>query len=368
MFEKGKELFKSLFGKGDDKEGEKKPDERTDEQKQADRDKGIAEADALFGQKGMTHDKVKEQLPAIRDRYKMTSLDMITESQDQQKEVVHIAGAMSPPISGPPHTLPKSAELIEAQCNLGVKGGGVEIFNKLKDISRADLEALQEMLGVGTEANLTNIQLRGQRIEYEVAVVLGTPIPREGAEEQFPRGSQIGLIEPVQEPGGTVRNVPYQRAHIIGPGFGIELPMIMYAPEKINQDLQNRGVEKLLRELADKIGDFANIIVTAHATTQAGSLRLGQITYTVEGQQEGQQMMKLLEVSINVEGTVQNPKIVSDPKHAFVSGALEGILGQTWSSYVQAQDPEIEAAVKQENKRIPQEMKALVAQHRAGSS
>jgi len=362
LIEQGKKLFAALFSKKDDKED----DERTDEKKQADRDKGMAEAEALFAHKGMTPDKLKEHLLPIKTKYKMTSLDLIVEGQDQHKETVHVEGSMSPPVPGPQHTLQKSAHLVEAKCNLGVKGGVIELKNELADISRTDLEALQALLGVGTEANLTNVQLQGQRIVYEVDVVLGPPIPRQGAEDEFPRGSQVGLMEPVQGPGSIVRNVPYQRAHIIGPGFGIELPMIMYAPEKINQDLQNRGVEKLLRELTDKIGEFADIHVTAHATTQTGSLRLGQITYIVEGQQEGQPMEKLLEVSIDVEGTVQSPKIISEA--TFVSGALQGILGQTWSSYVEAQDPAIESAVKQENKRIPQVMQALVAQHRNSGS
>jgi hypothetical protein len=66
------------------------------------------------------------------------------------------------------------------------------------------------------------------------------PIPRHLApnyNRRLPPGSDIGLPD-------------YQIAHLWGPGFGDEAwDGMMYAPEAVNQEWQNRGVETRLRDL-----------------------------------------------------------------------------------------------------------------------
>ena len=56
----------------------------------------------------------------------------------------------------------------------------------------------------------------------------------------------------------------YHRAHLIGPGFGGELfEGLMLAPEVVNLEAQNKGVEKFIRDLA---AAGADVHVDAHAT------------------------------------------------------------------------------------------------------
>jgi hypothetical protein len=55
----------------------------------------------------------------------------------------------------------------------------------------------------------------------------------------------------------------HHRAHLIGPGFGSELRQgIMLAPERVNLDLQNKGVETFIRSFPDE-GRSVNVIATA---------------------------------------------------------------------------------------------------------
>lgn len=49
----------------------------------------------------------------------------------------------------------------------------------------------------------------------------------------------------------------WQRAHLVGPGFGAELFRgLALAPEAVNQILQNRGIERLLRQAASDYGEI----------------------------------------------------------------------------------------------------------------
>ena len=73
-----------------------KPDERTPEQKQQDLDKGVAEADALLKDKNLSPNEIKKKLPAIKSKYKMTSLELVTDSASETKEVDYIHGEINP--------------------------------------------------------------------------------------------------------------------------------------------------------------------------------------------------------------------------------------------------------------------------------
>jgi len=90
------------------------PDERTMEQKQADLDAGVAEADALLRDKKMTVDEVKKHLPTIRARHRMTSLEVIVDSKSEDSELVHVHGEVNPQKDGTP--TPKTLEeLVQVQ-------------------------------------------------------------------------------------------------------------------------------------------------------------------------------------------------------------------------------------------------------------
>lgn len=87
LISKAKALFSGLFGgKG------KKPDVRTDDQKRAELGRGIAEAQALLAAKKLTSDQIKKKLPAIKSKYKITILDVVTDAKTAENETDHIHG------------------------------------------------------------------------------------------------------------------------------------------------------------------------------------------------------------------------------------------------------------------------------------
>ena len=95
-------LVKKLFGK---LTGKDKPDERTDAQKQADLDKGLTEADALLTKGEAAPEDVRKQLPAIKKKYNMSSLELVSEGKTEEGEADHIEGAINPQGKKPRHVL-----------------------------------------------------------------------------------------------------------------------------------------------------------------------------------------------------------------------------------------------------------------------
>jgi hypothetical protein len=89
-----KKGFAKLFGKKD------KPDNRTDEQKKADLDRAVTEAEALQANQEVSDDQVKKGLQAIKQKYNMTSLELVVDSEDESKETVHVEGEINPGKSG----------------------------------------------------------------------------------------------------------------------------------------------------------------------------------------------------------------------------------------------------------------------------
>jgi hypothetical protein len=90
-----KKLFAKVFGKD-------KKDDRTDAQKQADLEKGTAEADALLANEDLSPEDVKQKLPGIKEKYKLTRLEVVTESKTEAEETDHIEGEVNPKKAAPP--------------------------------------------------------------------------------------------------------------------------------------------------------------------------------------------------------------------------------------------------------------------------
>ncbi|MBY5456442.1 DUF4157 domain-containing protein [Rhizobium leguminosarum] len=90
---KAKALFARLFSSKD------KQDERTEEQKKADLQKGVAEGRALLGDQKLSVSEVKKKLPAIKAKYKMTALDVVVDDKSDAKERDHIHGAINPELN-----------------------------------------------------------------------------------------------------------------------------------------------------------------------------------------------------------------------------------------------------------------------------
>ena len=80
---------KGAFGKKDKKN---KEDERTAEQKQKDLGSALADATKLLQSDDATEQKVKSQLPFIKNRYKMTSLVLIVDSEEN----LQVDGTINP--------------------------------------------------------------------------------------------------------------------------------------------------------------------------------------------------------------------------------------------------------------------------------
>ena len=100
IIEKAKSLFGSLFGKKD------KPDERTPEQKQADLDKAIQDAETLSKKPGITEGEVKAGLPSIKQKYKMVSLTLVVDKVEETgDETIHFEGEINPTATSGKSTL-----------------------------------------------------------------------------------------------------------------------------------------------------------------------------------------------------------------------------------------------------------------------
>jgi hypothetical protein len=87
------------------------PDKRTPEQQAQDLDRGVSEAHQLLQDEKTTPAQVKAALPKIRKKYRLTSLELVTDSRTENIELDHIEGEINPKKGmptvpkGPPPTL-----------------------------------------------------------------------------------------------------------------------------------------------------------------------------------------------------------------------------------------------------------------------
>jgi hypothetical protein len=126
---KAKALFAKLFGK-------EKKDDRTDEQKQIDLDKGIAEASALLADDKFSVIEVKKRLPAIKTKYRMTALEVVADDKSKTKETDHIHGAINPAGDGKPVVKPTDDDIEALHAYTGEK-----LFAKPEVVSANLIEA-----------------------------------------------------------------------------------------------------------------------------------------------------------------------------------------------------------------------------------
>jgi hypothetical protein len=91
--EKAKKLVAKVFGKKEDK--------RMDSEKQSDLNKALKEAEALQRKPGINETGIRKGLLPIKNRYKMTSLELIVDSKGETKEKLHVKGKINPEGEGP---------------------------------------------------------------------------------------------------------------------------------------------------------------------------------------------------------------------------------------------------------------------------
>jgi hypothetical protein len=122
------------------------------------------------------------------------------------------------------------------------------------------------------------------------------PAARKNFEEEFFRGIEVGL------PG-------WQRAHSQGAGTGRESKQgIRYAPQEVNQEIQNQGIERYLRELYSLKPKDTELYLTTVTTTVPGTLRLKEIQYKLEAV-KGTQTVRVFEASVSIEDKRESPKV-----------------------------------------------------------
>src|SRR5205823_5243352 len=97
-----KSFLAKLFGK--DKDKAKGPDARTEAEKLADLKKAMAEGQALLKQPGASPKAVKKALGAIKTKYKLTSLELVTDKSAGKQETDHLSGEINPKLASDPIT------------------------------------------------------------------------------------------------------------------------------------------------------------------------------------------------------------------------------------------------------------------------
>jgi hypothetical protein len=120
---------------------------------------------------------------------------------------------------------------------------------------------------------------------------LGTGQVRRGYEKQMASAAAYAIDE----------IATYERAHSQGAGVGAEAAeAIRLAPRIVNQELQNRGVEKTLRELVATLPAGTELRLTTVTTTHPGTLRLKEIQYVLRAVRDGRPQAVLFEAGIEV--------------------------------------------------------------------
>ncbi len=116
---KAKGLFARLFGAKD------KKDERSDDEKTRDKRAAIADAEKLLPEKGLQEAAVREQLGPIQRRYRLSSLRLIVDSNQDKTEVVHFTASASEEEVGKPKTIAKEVTVGDTRFLVFRAGGGV---------------------------------------------------------------------------------------------------------------------------------------------------------------------------------------------------------------------------------------------------
>ena len=269
----------------------------------------------------------------------------------------------------------EKAKLIKIECNVGMQSGKLIPRERLKQIEFEELSDLQDEIKVAKGGVLTNTELKGRSLEYSIQVQLGAPVEREGYEEKLETGSKVGLVgarKVFKDKQRTEVKDPHQRAHVIGAGFGLELPAVVYAPYEVNQQLQNRGIEGRLREATAKLYGTAPVFVEVTARTRPGTLNLGEIVYLVYVNSVTREN-KVLEATIEVTGTTDKPRTTWDGQSygGFVEG-LTDMLTDT-QAHLNDADPNIEDSEAEKQLRIKykvteKKLRAEIAAWKAGNN
>ncbi|MES2208314.1 MAG: DUF4157 domain-containing protein [Pseudomonadota bacterium] len=125
-----KKLFAKVFGKD-------KKDERTEEQKKQDLNKGLADAAKVIADPKTPPKKIEAALNKIKSKYKMTALTLVTDATTKDGKTVHVHGEINP--TGNTPTAPLTVTLpVKAGDEVLVQFSGQW---QISTVSKIDLDA-----------------------------------------------------------------------------------------------------------------------------------------------------------------------------------------------------------------------------------
>ncbi|HEY0365064.1 MAG TPA: DUF4157 domain-containing protein [Pyrinomonadaceae bacterium] len=134
---KAKALFASLFGKG-------KPDARTDAQKMADLKSAVAEGQPIVSDKSTSKKKKDKSLKKLKSKYKLTNIELVSDSKAKENETVHIRATINPTYDSngiiiaafPPSPIVKIVAIVGAPIQ---RQGMEDVIEEKKGFERAHL-------------------------------------------------------------------------------------------------------------------------------------------------------------------------------------------------------------------------------------
>lgn len=160
----------------------------------------------------------------------------------------------------------------------------------------------------------------GGPIRHEAT--LGKSVGRAGMERDIYTAAEHGNLPPGPK---------YQRAHSLGQGTGFESPYgVFYAPEAVNQTLQNHGIEAYMRDLAATARPGETFRVLTKTTTHSGAkqtLRMSTIDYTIV-RAAGGQVEEVATYSIRVTSSAKHPLVTAGALRFSPTAAGQAISGR----------------------------------------
>ena len=158
---------------------------------------------------------------------------------------------------------------------------------------------------------------------------VGGPIRHEATlgEAAGRAGMERGMFT-ATEHGNLPPGPHYQRAHSLGQGTGFESPYgVLYAPEHVNQTLQNHGIEAYLRDLGAKAGPGETFRVLTRSAPYPRTLRLATMDYTIV-RVAGGRAEEVATYSIRVTGSAEHPLVTAGAIRFSPTAAGQAVIGR----------------------------------------
>jgi hypothetical protein len=106
------------IGKSAPEEQNKAADTRTDQQKKKDVDSAIVEAHSHLKNDRLSTQEVRNMLPPIKTRFRLKTLEVVTEAEGKGLEKVHVHAAVNPEDSGPTVSKLKAPNMAEIEARM----------------------------------------------------------------------------------------------------------------------------------------------------------------------------------------------------------------------------------------------------------